>query len=243
MRAIASVRRFDDIETVQLVIIDGGSDEYLIDEIKAVLSSHDILISERDDGIFDGLNKGLHHATGDLIGWLGSDDIFHTEVKASEIVEVLKYKDIYVGGTAMVDQDQIKRVFWLPNNPRKAALYGLHNPHFSTFGRAEVLRRAQFDLTSPVADIGYFLDVFATNPSVATDHRLVTLQQIGGFSNGSIMKSIRYNFLTYAHYRKHTSPTKAVIAALFKLVPKILSTAYFNFFSKTISDPLLCSIK
>jgi len=239
LRAIESVRRFDDRGDVQLVIIDGGSDEELIERIRGVFTPRDLLIWERDKGIFDALNKGLERATGDLIGWLGSDDIFHDKVKASDVVSALNNAEIFVGGTAMVDLDRVKRIFWLPPRPARAAFFGIHNPHFSTFGRAAVLRRAHFDISSPVADIGYFLDVFATDPSVHVDRRIVTLQQVGGFSNGSICKSIKYNNLTYPLYRAHVSPLRARLASVLKVVPKILSGAFYRLKRTTIQDNLL----
>ncbi|MBL4783830.1 MAG: glycosyltransferase [Cohaesibacteraceae bacterium] len=228
LRAIASVRRFDDTDSVQLVIVDGGSDKELIMRVREVLAPQDLLIWESDKGIFDALNKGLDNVAGNMIGWIGSDDVFHGDVKASEIIAALESSDICIAGTAMVDQGRIKRTFWLPRNPQKAAFLGLHNPHFSTFGRTDVLRRARFDIQSPIADIGYFLDVFASNPSVHVDRRIVTLQQVGGFSNSSLRNSFRYNALTYPLYRKHVSPAQAALASVIKVVPKVLSAIFYK---------------
>lgn len=239
LRAVQSVRRFDDLGNVQIVIVDGGSDPALIDSVRSALEPQDILICEPDDGIFDALNKGLERAEGDMIGWIGSDDVFHTEIKASEIVEYLNTADILVAGTAMVDHDRVKRMFWLPKNPSKAALIGLHNPHFSTFGRSEVMRRARFDKACPTADIGYFLDVFKTNPTVHVDRRIGTLQQVGGFSNGSIGKSLAMNATTYPQYRAHLSPLRAAFASALKLGPKVASAVFYKFNQSTVKDDLL----
>lgn len=241
LRAIKSVRRFDDIGDVQVVIVDGGSDATFIDRIRTALEPQDILIWEPDEGIFDALNKGLERATGDMIGWIGSDDIFHTEVTASEIVTALQTVDLVVAGTAMVDNDRIKRVYWLPSNPSKAAFFGVHNPHFSTFGRSDVLRRARFDKSCPIADIGYFLDIFETNPIVHVDRRIVTLQQVGGYSNGSIAKSVAMNALSYPLYRSHVSPLRALTAMVLKVAPKVVSAALYKLYPKTIKDDLLAS--
>ena len=58
-KAIESVRLFDDIDAVRIIVIDGGSDIDLVESIQSLLADHDILIVEEDDGIFDALNKGL----------------------------------------------------------------------------------------------------------------------------------------------------------------------------------------
>ena len=66
------------INNLEYIIIDGGSNDKTVDIIK----SHKIvdkLISEKDSGIYNAFNKGLKKATGDIIGFLNSDDVFHKE--------------------------------------------------------------------------------------------------------------------------------------------------------------------
>lgn len=67
---------FTDIE---YIIIDGGSsDETLaiIIEFKKEFKGKLHWISEKDQGIYDAMNKGLRMATGDVVGILNSDDFF-----------------------------------------------------------------------------------------------------------------------------------------------------------------------
>ena len=53
-----------------------------------------ILISERDNGIYDAMNKGLAHASGDVICFLNSDDFFAHENIISNIVNIFREKNI-----------------------------------------------------------------------------------------------------------------------------------------------------
>ena len=239
LQAIASVRRFDDVDQAQIIVVDGGSDAALLDEVRKVLGPRDILISEPDEGIFDAMNKGLDAATGDLIGWIGSDDIFSDNVKASEVIEALETADLFVGGTAMVDVNRVTRVFWLWQNPQRAAFFGFHNPHFSTFGHAGKLCSERFDIHSPVSDIDYFLRIFAAKPKVHVDRRITTIMQIGGFSNGSIRKSFSLNAMAYRIYRNHVSAPQAVLATVFKVVPKVVSAVFYKMKRTLIEDELL----
>ena len=60
----------------ELIIIDGGSNDGTIDKIKKYEDKIKFWISEKDQGQSDALNKGFAHCTGDIYGWLNSDDIY-----------------------------------------------------------------------------------------------------------------------------------------------------------------------
>ena len=64
---------------IQYIIIDGDS----TDGTKKVLDKYknrvDVIISEKDKGQTDAINKGFKLAKGELVGWLNSDDIFYSQ--------------------------------------------------------------------------------------------------------------------------------------------------------------------
>jgi glycosyltransferase involved in cell wall biosynthesis len=64
------------VADVELIVMDGGSS----DGTRDVLARHesDIALwrSERDAGQSDALNKGFRHASGEIFGWLNSDDVY-----------------------------------------------------------------------------------------------------------------------------------------------------------------------
>ena len=73
------------INNLEYIIIDGGSRDRTVDIIK----SHKIadkLISEKDSGIYDAFNKGLKIATGDIIGFLNSDDVLYEKDSLKKIL-------------------------------------------------------------------------------------------------------------------------------------------------------------
>jgi len=61
-------------KNIEHIIIDGGSKDKTLDIIKSAKSVSKY-ISEPDKGIYDALNKGIQMATGDVIGFLHSDDL------------------------------------------------------------------------------------------------------------------------------------------------------------------------
>lgn len=60
----------------ELIIIDGGSEDGTIDIIKRYKDKIAYFISEKDKGQSDALNKGFRICTGEIYGWLNSDDIY-----------------------------------------------------------------------------------------------------------------------------------------------------------------------
>ncbi|MXV50014.1 glycosyltransferase [Pedobacter sp. HMF7647] len=61
-------------KNIQLIIVDGGSSDQTLDIIKKWESTISAWTSERDNGIYDALNKGVALATGRWVYFLGSDD-------------------------------------------------------------------------------------------------------------------------------------------------------------------------
>ena len=60
----------------ELIIIDGKSSDNTLNIIRQSNIKYEVLISEKDNGIYDAINKGISLSSGNLIGLLHSDDIF-----------------------------------------------------------------------------------------------------------------------------------------------------------------------
>ncbi len=80
------------ISEVEHIVIDGGSTDDTVSVLKKY--SDVIWVSEKDKGQADALNKGIEKATGDIIGWVNSDDyyeknIFKSVLKCFEDPEVM----------------------------------------------------------------------------------------------------------------------------------------------------------
>ena len=61
---------------IEHIIIDGGSTDGTLDILRKYDSDIDYWLSEKDNGIYDAMNKGIALATGNYIGTLNSDDYF-----------------------------------------------------------------------------------------------------------------------------------------------------------------------
>jgi glycosyltransferase involved in cell wall biosynthesis len=61
---------------LDFIIIDGGSTDGSVDIIRKHANRLSYWCSERDGGQYDAINKGFAHATGEILCWLNSDDMF-----------------------------------------------------------------------------------------------------------------------------------------------------------------------
>jgi glycosyltransferase involved in cell wall biosynthesis len=76
-----------DYNNIEHIIIDGDSNDETKNIIKKYQNNKTILISEKDDGIWDAMNKGLKISSGDIVGFLNSDDYYYPDA----IRTVVKY--------------------------------------------------------------------------------------------------------------------------------------------------------
>lgn len=82
--AIESVQR-QTYSVVEHIIQDGGSSDGTLGEIARCANKETKLVSERDNGIYDAINRGIRRASGEIIGLMHSDDTFAHDQVLSKI--------------------------------------------------------------------------------------------------------------------------------------------------------------
>jgi glycosyltransferase involved in cell wall biosynthesis len=91
---------------LELIVIDGGSTDGTLDILNKYRPSFHYFESGKDDGIYDAIQKGFEHSTGEIMAWLGSDDMYH--YGAFSIVNEIftKFSDVkwLLGATVAYDE-------------------------------------------------------------------------------------------------------------------------------------------
>lgn len=85
-----------DYSNIEYIIVDGLSTDETSTIIKSYGAKISKFISEKDDGLYAAMNKGLAIATGDVIGIINSDDVYAHNKVISEIMSTFNQKKIDV---------------------------------------------------------------------------------------------------------------------------------------------------
>ncbi len=134
-----------DYNDIEHIVIDGGSTDGTQMQIEKYRNHLSYYISEKDNGLYDAINKGIRQATGNIVGLLHSDDVFYDRNTIKDIVHVFQRESIdmlYANGL-FVDQgnaNKVKRLY-ISNPFRKEYLkFGWVPLHTTIYVKKEVFK-------------------------------------------------------------------------------------------------------
>jgi len=82
---------------IEYIIIDGLSNDNtvsIIKEFEPIFKGRLRWLSEKDNGLYDAMNKGIRMATGDVVGIINSDDFYLNNDVISKIADSFKHPDV-----------------------------------------------------------------------------------------------------------------------------------------------------
>jgi glycosyltransferase len=135
------------------IVIDGASTDNTVDVVRSVSGSAVNLVSEPDQGIYDGMNKGLLQARGEIVGILNSDDVYSYGSVLRDVAVVFDDPEVdcCYGDLVYVAPDDLQdiRRYWKSGPFRPSRFYrGWMPPHPTFFVRRACYDAlGQFDLT------------------------------------------------------------------------------------------------
>ncbi len=186
-------------QNIEYIIIDGNSKDNTLNVIKEQCSKVTTIISEPDNGIYDALNKGINAATGDIIGFLHSDDLFAYTDAVKDIADTFKANncDAVYADLEYVSKDDVSNVvrLWKSGKYSKANLKNGWMPPHPTFYMKRVLyqKYGLFDLGFNIAaDYDSLLRYLWVN-SIKMSYlpKVLIKMRVGGASNRSLKNIIQ----------------------------------------------------
>ncbi|MCO5947674.1 glycosyltransferase family 2 protein [Mucilaginibacter flavidus] len=183
----------------EIVFIDGASADdtlQIIDAFRMLNSTAGVkLVSEKDNGIYDAMNKGVKIATGEWLYFMGSDDTFCSAKVLLEVYEEIQKKDAdLIYGNVY---GAITNIGYIYDTRAKVLSTGIH--HQSVFYKSNLFEvlgeyNREFKIA---ADYDFTLKVFL-NERYSTRYINKTIAYYG--ENGYSSQNFDYKFFS-GHYR------------------------------------------
>lgn len=230
MDAIESVRS-QTYENIEYIVIDGASTDGTTEIIKSHLDKIDKFVSTNDNGLYDAMNKGIQMASGDIIGFLNSDDFYANN---NVLLEVMKefsanpHLDACYADLIYTDKLTSKKSirYWKSGNFIPGSFSkGWNPPHPTFFVHRRIYDQfGTFDLRYNIAsDIDLmirFLEIHKIN--VKYIPHLWVKMRLGGLSNKSIKHRIQLNFEILKALKSYNLSRNIIIFFTFKLISRTL---------------------
>lgn len=180
---------------VEHLIIDGASTDGTLSIIEAHGGDGEVrVVSERDGGIYDAMNKGVRLATGDVVGFLNSDDFYASPSALVAVARALQPPEVEAcfGDLCYVRQNDVSKVvrYWRSGNFRAGSFArGWCPPHPTFYARRDLFSRfggfdLRYKLGSDVDLMMRFLEVHRVN--VRYIEEVLVMMRMGGVGNRSV---------------------------------------------------------
>lgn len=195
----------------ELVVIDGASTDGTLNVLRNYVDGISVLVSERDGGIYQALNKGVSLAGGDIVGFLHSDDMFADRSVLARIVAAFSdpHIDAVYGDLLYVCKNDPAKVVrhWRAGEYSRARLgWGWMPPHPTFYVRRAVYQRlGGFDVSYQIAaDYDCMLRFLGQRGvRVAYIPEVLVKMRVGGASNRSLGNIIRKSIEDYRALRSN----------------------------------------
>lgn len=188
---------------IEYIVIDGASTDGTLEVINSYRGSIDVLVSEKDKGIYDAMNKGLARATGDYVLFLNSGDELYDNGTIQCIVEKGNGADIIYGETKLVDEDRnivgVRRHRAPATFDWKSFRYGMNICHQAIYVKRNIA--PAYDTSYQLsADIDWVIRAAKQAKTTKNVQAYVTRYLVGGMSQKRHRQSLRER---YDIFKKH----------------------------------------
>ncbi|MFD2999132.1 glycosyltransferase family 2 protein [Pontibacter toksunensis] len=194
---------------IEYIVVDGLSTDGTVDVVKSYDNRITKFISGEDRGLYDAINKGIGMASGDVIGFLHSDDMFNSKDSIKAVADAFRAHntDSIYADLVYVDREKPEKIIrnWKSGKfNREKFIYGWMPPHPTFYVKREVYERLGLYNTGFRSAADYELMLrFLYKYSISTVYvpECLVRMRTGGKSNVTIKNRIRANKEDYSAWR------------------------------------------
>ncbi|ABL66617.1 glycosyltransferase family 2 protein [Chlorobium phaeobacteroides] len=198
-RTIRSVLSQKDIK-FEYIIIDGKSTDGTMDIVDIYRNKIDVVISERDKGIYDAINKGIDNSSCDIIGLIHAGDELYDDNVIRDIVDRFEANDIdglYGHSEIRGKNNDVYMYNISPEFNKRNIYFGWFPSHQSIYIKKKCFNQlGKYNNNYKIAgDYELFLRFFLQdNLRFVLFDRLIIRAYTGGVSSKSLINRILSNY-------------------------------------------------
>lgn len=190
-------------KNIEYIVIDGASTDGTLNIIKKYENRLAKLISEKDKGIYDAMNKGLALATGDYVLFMNSGDEIYELDTVENVFATTPNADIYYGETEMYDENWNSLGQRRHSAPKhfnwQSFKYGMNISHQAIYIKRSLTE--PYDLQYKYsADIDWIIKIAKKASNIVNTHLYVAKYLVGGMSKQKHRESLKERFKIFSHY-------------------------------------------
>lgn len=213
---------------VEHLIIDGASNDGTLEIVRMHASTQTRLISEPDRGIYDAMNKGIALASGEVIGFLNSDDFYANASVLEKVANAFQDSAVEAcyGDLVYVSQDNSRVVRYWKSKPFTKGDFakGWCPAHPTFYMRKSVIERmGSFDQSYKMGvDVEFMMRYLECGKIRAVYlPQVLVRMRLGGVSNKSYKNIFLQNKAIFAAMRKYDIPFSIVWFIVNKIVSRL----------------------
>ncbi len=215
-------------ENIQYIIIDGGSTDTTLDIISKYRDKIDVVVTEKDNGLYDAMNKGVKIASEDVIGFINSDDIFCDNQAVEKVMKIFcdnssldsVYADLYY--VSQYNQNVIMRK-WI-SGEQKSFSVGWHPAHPTLYIKKNIYEKyGLFNLDFKLAsDFELMLRIF-DKYKISSYYipEVFVKMRLGGETNKNLTNIFKQNFECIRAFRLNGLKINFTLYIIRRLLSKI----------------------
>ena len=216
---------------VEHIIVDGGSTDKTLSILKSRNKQLSVVLSEPDKGIYDAMNKGIKLATGEIIGFLNSDDFYLNNKVISKVVKEFEkdsFLDACYSDLIYVDQFNIsKSIRYVKSSKFQEGLFskGWCPPHPTFFVRRSVYKKfGNFDLSYKFASDVDLMMRFLEKYKIKSKYipEVWVKMRMGGVSNKNLKNIWLQNKEIIHSFNKNNLSVNLLKFLVLKIISRIV---------------------
>lgn len=190
-------------DKIEYIIIDGGSDDNtlnIIDKYKQQISK---VISEKDNGLYDAMNKGLKEASNEYILFINAGDKLADNYVIEKIMNIADNSDVVYGETLIIDKSwnivHHRRLKTPENLNWKHFKGGMRVSHQSFIAKRAICPKYKLKYKY-TADFEWCLNILKHSEKITNSNLVISHFMEGGQTSKTIIPGLKERFKIMVRY-------------------------------------------